>query len=73
MVWITDRYRHAATWAIEHRYVTVGLAVCALILAGFLGLSGVIGSEFLPHLDEGAIWVEVRWRRALVRRQAWTR
>ena len=57
MVWITDRYRHAATWAIEHRYVTVGIAVCALLLAGFLGLSGVIGSEFLPHLDEGAIWV----------------
>jgi heavy metal efflux system protein len=57
MVWITDRYRHSATWAIEHRVVTVGIAVCALLLAGFLGLSGVIGSEFLPHLDEGAIWV----------------
>jgi heavy metal efflux system protein len=57
MVWITDRYRHSATWAIEHRVVTVGIAGCALLLAGFLGLSGVIGSEFLPHLDEGAIWV----------------
>ncbi len=57
MSWITDHYRHAATWAIEHRAVTVGVATCALILAGFLGLSGVIGSEFLPHLDEGAIWV----------------
>jgi cobalt-zinc-cadmium resistance protein CzcA len=57
MSWITERYRHAATWAIEHRYVTVGIAGCALLLAGFLGLSGVIGSEFLPHLDEGAIWV----------------
>ena len=57
MSWITDRYRHAATWAIEHRSVTVGVAVGALVLAGFLGLSGVIGSEFLPHLDEGAIWV----------------
>jgi heavy metal efflux system protein len=57
MVWITDRYRHTATWAIEHRVVTVGIAVGALLLAGFLGMSGVIGSEFLPHLDEGAIWV----------------
>src|SRR5271155_4990451 len=57
MSWLTDRYRHAATWAIEHRSVTVGVAVCALLLAAFLGLSGVIGSEFLPHLDEGAIWV----------------
>ncbi len=57
MMWITDRYRHTATWAIEHRVVTVGIAVGALVLAGFLGISGVIGSEFLPHLDEGAIWV----------------
>jgi cobalt-zinc-cadmium resistance protein CzcA len=57
MSWITERYRHAATWAIEHRYVTVGIAGGALLLAGFLGLTGVIGSEFLPHLDEGAIWV----------------
>ena len=57
MSWITERYRHAATWAIEHRYVTAGVAVFALLLAAFLGSSGVIGSEFLPHLDEGAIWV----------------
>ena len=26
-------------------------------MAMYLLLSGVIGSEFLPHLDEGAIWV----------------
>ncbi len=57
MTWLTDRYRHAATWAIEHRWVTLSAAAFALLLAGFLGLSGIIGSEFLPHLDEGAIWV----------------
>src|SRR6202789_1671968 len=57
MEWLTDRYRHAARWAIEHRWVTISGAGCALLLALFLGLSGVIGSEFLPHLDEGAIWV----------------
>jgi cobalt-zinc-cadmium resistance protein CzcA len=57
MAWLTHRYRHAVTWAIEHRYVTVGGAVLALCLTGFLAFSGVIGSEFLPHLDEGAIWV----------------
>ncbi len=57
MGWLTDRYRYAARWAIEHRWVTVGGAGFALLLALFLGTSGVIGSEFLPHLDEGAIWV----------------
>jgi cobalt-zinc-cadmium resistance protein CzcA len=57
MVWLTDHYRQSVTWAIRHRYVTVGAAVCALLGAGVLAFSGVVGSEFLPHLDEGAIWV----------------
>ena len=35
----------------------MGLGVIGLLLALYLGFSGVIGSEFLPHLDEGAIWV----------------
>jgi cobalt-zinc-cadmium resistance protein CzcA len=57
MTWLTRRYRHAVKWAIEHRFVTVGLAGLVLVVAGFLGFSGIIGSEFLPHLDEGSIWV----------------
>jgi cobalt-zinc-cadmium resistance protein CzcA len=57
MVWLTNHYRTSAKWAIEHRYTTVGIAGLALCYAGFLAFSGVIGSEFLPHLDEGAIWV----------------
>ena len=57
MAWISSHYRGGAAWAIEHRYITVGSAVGALALTAFLALSGVIGSEFLPHLDEGAIWV----------------
>ena len=55
--WITNGYRHAAQWAIEHRYVTFGVAIAAFATTIFLGTSGVVGSEFLPHLDEGAIWV----------------
>jgi cobalt-zinc-cadmium resistance protein CzcA len=55
--WLTQRYRHALTWAIEHRSVTVGVASAALVGAITLVTTGLIGSEFLPHLDEGAIWV----------------
>jgi heavy metal efflux system protein len=57
MRYLTLRYRNAVTWAIRHRPVTVGIAALSFALAIFLGFSGVIGSEFLPHLDEGAIWV----------------
>jgi cobalt-zinc-cadmium resistance protein CzcA len=51
------RYREAARWAVEHRLVTVGAAALALCVALYLSFGGVIGSEFLPHLDEGALWV----------------
>ena len=57
MAFLTDRYRKAVRYAIEHRMLTVGVGVAGLCLAVFLVYSGVIGSEFLPHLDEGAIWV----------------
>jgi cobalt-zinc-cadmium resistance protein CzcA len=57
MEFLKTRYRDAARWAIEHRFVTVGVAAIGLAGALYLVVGGVIGSEFLPHLDEGALWV----------------
>ena len=57
MRWLTNRYRTSSTWAIDHKIVPLTIACGMLALGGFLAFSGVIGSEFLPHLDEGAIWV----------------
>jgi cobalt-zinc-cadmium resistance protein CzcA len=56
MVFLTDRYRKSLRWAIEHRVFTLGVGVASLAIALFLTFSGIIGAEFLPHLDEGAIW-----------------
>ena len=56
MVWLTARYRTALSWAIDKRWLTVGVAVASFALTLYLAFGGVIGSEFLPHLDEGAIW-----------------
>ena len=56
MEFLIRNYRLRLRWAIEHRRVTLGVAVAALGVSVFLAFSGVIGSEFLPHLDEGAIW-----------------
>jgi heavy metal efflux system protein len=57
MVFLTARYRKAARFAIHQKWLTLSLVLCAAGFAGFLAFSGAIGSEFLPHLDEGAIWV----------------
>ncbi len=57
MEYLKSGYRGAVKWAIDHRGITVGGAILGLILAIYLTFGGVIGSEFLPHLDEGALWV----------------
>jgi cobalt-zinc-cadmium resistance protein CzcA len=54
---VIDRYRIAVRWAIRHRVVTVGLCSLLAAFGAYLVFSGIIGSEFLPHLDEGALWV----------------
>ena len=51
---ITRLYRRTLEWAIRRRWVTIGIAL--LTFCGAIALSRAIGSEFLPHLDEGAIW-----------------
>ncbi|MDR2018447.1 MAG: CusA/CzcA family heavy metal efflux RND transporter [Syntrophobacterales bacterium] len=57
VVWLTKHYRTALTWSIHHRAVMVAISMFILCGSIFLVKSGVIGSEFLPHLDEGSIWV----------------
>jgi heavy metal efflux system protein len=50
-------YRRTLDWCFEHMKFTLGMGVAALAFMLFLFFSGIVGSEFLPHLDEGAIWV----------------
>jgi cobalt-zinc-cadmium resistance protein CzcA len=52
---LTRGYGWALGLAIRWRWAT--LAIALLSLGGAFMLSRTIGSEFLPHLDEGAIWV----------------
>jgi cobalt-zinc-cadmium resistance protein CzcA len=56
MDFLRDHYRKRLRWCIGRRYVTIGIGLAALGASLALALSGAIGSEFLPHLDEGAIW-----------------
>ena len=55
--WLLHRYQGALAWCLDHTRAVMAVAVSLIAVMFFLGLSGLIGSEFLPHLDEGAIWV----------------
>jgi cobalt-zinc-cadmium resistance protein CzcA len=56
MEYLADWYRRRLRSAIEHRWIVAGVAIASLAGTVYLGFGGVIGAEFLPHLDEGAIW-----------------
>ena len=56
MVFLTKMYRAVLGKAIRFRYLTLAVALAGFGLTIYLG-GFVLGSEFLPHLDEGAIWV----------------
>src|ERR1700743_1439938 len=53
--WIRDRYAGRLVWCLDHPKTTVIGSV--LIFGLTLLLVPLIGGEFLPHLDEGALWV----------------
>ena len=57
VVWLTKHYREGLKWSVHRPKVMALVAVLTLCASYYLAMSGVIGSEFLPHLDEGAIWV----------------
>ncbi|HUN85146.1 MAG TPA: CusA/CzcA family heavy metal efflux RND transporter [Terracidiphilus sp.] len=57
MEWLIGHYRTAVRKAILHRRTTLGISAALFVVAIYLSFGGPIGSEFLPHLDEGSIWV----------------
>jgi cobalt-zinc-cadmium resistance protein CzcA len=57
MLWLIRHYRTAVRAAIMHRNTTFGISAVLFLIAIYLTFGGPVGSEFLPHLDEGSIWV----------------
>jgi cobalt-zinc-cadmium resistance protein CzcA len=52
---IRDFYGRILGWCLRHRWITVML--CLTVFGASLLLIPGIGGEFMPHLDEGALWV----------------
>ena len=50
-------YRPALEWALDHRWLVIGSAVAMLVVS--LSVVPMLGSEFLPELNEGTMWVNM--------------
>lgn len=55
---LAERYQGLLETVIRYRKTTVAVSACILIIA--LGSLALIGTEFMPHLEEGSILVETR-------------
>ncbi|HZH42374.1 MAG TPA: CusA/CzcA family heavy metal efflux RND transporter, partial [Gemmatimonadales bacterium] len=53
--WLKNRYTRGLDWCLARPRETVAGALA--LFAGAVLLIPGIGAEFMPHLDEGAIWV----------------
>ncbi len=53
--WTLRRYETLLDWSLAHRATVV--AVSTVLFAVALGLMLRVGGEFMPKLDEGAMWV----------------
>jgi heavy metal efflux system protein len=53
--WVKDSYSRRLAWCLNRPKTT--LIVSSAIFIATLFLIPLIGGEFLPHLDEGALWV----------------
>jgi cobalt-zinc-cadmium resistance protein CzcA len=53
--WVRRKYAGELEWCLNHPKIT--MLVATAIFAATLLLVPFIGGEFMPHLDEGALWV----------------
>jgi len=53
--WIKNEYGSELKWCLERPWLT--MVIATIIFAVTLLLVPFIGGEFMPHLDEGALWV----------------
>ena len=53
--WTRDAYRRGLDACLRRPWATLGVSTA--LFAGSMALIPVVGAEFMPHLDEGALWV----------------
>ncbi|OYV68076.1 MAG: CusA/CzcA family heavy metal efflux RND transporter, partial [Gemmatimonadetes bacterium 21-71-4] len=53
--WVKRVYMRGLDWSLAHRGWVMGVSVALFAVA--LAMTASIGAEFMPKLDEGALWV----------------
>ncbi len=53
--WVKDIYAHSLDWSLDHRGLVIGVSTALFAVA--IAMTFSIGAEFMPKLDEGALWV----------------
>jgi cobalt-zinc-cadmium resistance protein CzcA len=56
MGWLVEHYQSTLEFMMARRTIALVAIIVIFAATALLFFSGVIGSEFLPHLDEGSIW-----------------
>ena len=57
LIWLTQKYRSLLTRLLTQPSIAYGLGLLTLLTVIALGVTA--GREFLPDLDEGALWLQV--------------
>jgi cobalt-zinc-cadmium resistance protein CzcA len=53
--WIRDQYQRGLDWCLARARLTIGISVALFAVSILIAIS--LGGEFMPKLDEGALWV----------------
>ncbi len=53
--WLRSAYMPVLRWSLGNRGITVTAGLVFLVVSGFIGSQ--LGSEFLPTLEEGNLWI----------------
>jgi len=57
LLWLTSQYRVLLRQLLKRPGIAYALGILTLLMVLFLGITA--GREFLPELDEGALWLQV--------------
>ncbi len=56
LAWIMKNYAKAYDWVMLHKRLSISVAIVIVVTS--FAAAKFLGTEFLPHLDEGSLWVE---------------